>query len=123
VRWFRQAANQSLPDAEYMLGLVYQQGDGYEQDYAEARKWFLLAARRGYAAAQFMYAFMLQAGEGADSDSYNAYLWSKIAELNGMADAVDIYSIAGLLLNNRQIEQIETLALSCFESSYTECPS
>ena len=39
-------------NAQYNLGLMYNNGDGVPQDYKEAVKWYRLAAEQGYAKAQ-----------------------------------------------------------------------
>ena len=46
VRWYRKAAEQGLPDAQFYLGLMYGKGQGVPQDYTQAHLWFNLAASR-----------------------------------------------------------------------------
>jgi len=41
--WFRKAAVQGLPFAQYELGSMYDSGEGVSQDYAEAYFWMSLA--------------------------------------------------------------------------------
>ena len=48
----RSAAEQGDAEAQFNLGLMYEQGQGIPQDYAEALRWYRLAAGQGYAAAQ-----------------------------------------------------------------------
>lgn len=48
------AAEQGHADTQYMLGVMYQNGYGVKQDYAEARKWFNKAAEQGHETAQTM---------------------------------------------------------------------
>ena len=36
VRWFRKAADQGIAEAQYSLGVMYGEGQGVMQDYAEA---------------------------------------------------------------------------------------
>ena len=52
MKWFRKAAEHSLP-AQNNLGLLYAKGQGGPQDYAEAVKWYRKAAEQGLAAGQF----------------------------------------------------------------------
>ena len=51
VKWFRMAAEQGNPHAQYELGLCYALGDGISADKPEAYFWFALAAaeRQAYA--------------------------------------------------------------------------
>jgi len=47
VKWFRQAAEQNLPIAQFNLGVCYERGDGVAKYEAEAYKWYVLAAASG----------------------------------------------------------------------------
>lgn len=47
VKWFRKAAEQNLADAQYILGVCYDSGEGVAKDEIEAYKWWLLAAGHG----------------------------------------------------------------------------
>jgi uncharacterized protein len=49
VKWYRLAAEQGNANAQYNLGVMYDNGDGVVQDYAEAVKWYRLAAEQGNA--------------------------------------------------------------------------
>jgi TPR repeat protein len=53
ARWYRQAAEQSHPLAQFNLGMMHAEGQGVPQDPAEAAVWFHKAARQGDAGAQF----------------------------------------------------------------------
>ncbi len=122
VRWFQDAAESELPEAEYMLALAYEQGTGIGLDYREARRLFLKSARANYAPAQMMFAFMLQAGEGVDSDSFRAYVWGKIAEHNGSKEALDVTSIATVLLEDEELLEAEAMVRQCLEEGLDNCP-
>ncbi|MHB8203877.1 MAG: tetratricopeptide repeat protein [Desulfomonilaceae bacterium] len=41
IKWFRLAADQGYSEAQFMLGIMYEQSD--ESDIAEAIKWYRLA--------------------------------------------------------------------------------
>ena len=120
--WFKRAALQDLVDSEYMLGLAYHEGKGVGLNYELAQYWFKKAALKAYGNAQFMYAFMLQAGEANEPKSFEALVWSEVARLNGQAGTFDIAYIAKLKLEDEQIIEAEARALSCVESSYSDCP-
>ena len=47
VKWFRKAAEQGYPDAQFALGVAYEEGGGVEQNSVEAFKWFHEAADQG----------------------------------------------------------------------------
>jgi hypothetical protein len=51
----QKAAEQGMPDAEYLLGIIYAEGIGVEVDDARARLWLQRAIEQGQSdAAQFM---------------------------------------------------------------------
>src|SRR5512134_1893782 len=52
-RLLRPLAKQGLPEAQYSLGVMYDNGRGVQQDYAEAMKWYRKAAEQGDAPAQY----------------------------------------------------------------------
>jgi TPR repeat protein len=52
VKWYRKAADQKLPKAQYSLGFCYANGTGVEQDVEQAVKWYRKAADQGNADAQ-----------------------------------------------------------------------
>ena len=49
ARWYRMAAEQGNPDAQFNLGLSYAKGQGVAKDNAEAVHWYRLAAEQGNA--------------------------------------------------------------------------
>jgi localization factor PodJL len=52
ARWFRQAADRGLVDAQYNLGRLFERGEGVPQDLGEAYKWYLVASRQEDAGAR-----------------------------------------------------------------------
>jgi TPR repeat protein len=46
VRWYRLAADQGFANAQYELGIKYDEGQGVPQDDVQAHMWFNLAASR-----------------------------------------------------------------------------
>jgi hypothetical protein len=47
ARWWREAADQGLSQAQFNLGMLYEQGEGVTADYQEAARWYELAAAQG----------------------------------------------------------------------------
>ena len=47
LREFRPFANQGYAAAQFNLGIMYDEGQGVPQDYAEALKWYRKAAEQG----------------------------------------------------------------------------
>ncbi len=59
-----QLAEQGNADAQFNLGLMYYDGQGVRQDYAEAVKWYRQAAEQGYVKAQYNLGVMYNNGQG-----------------------------------------------------------
>ena len=47
VEWFMKSARQGDPEAQYALGVCYNEGLGVERDVDEAREWYARAAEQG----------------------------------------------------------------------------
>ncbi len=43
LKWCRKAAEQGHADAQYILGFMYETGEGVTQDYTQAYMWYNLA--------------------------------------------------------------------------------
>jgi TPR repeat protein len=71
---------------QYHLGLMYYNGSGVGQDYAEAGKWFRLAAEQGSAPAQAYLAPMYLKGVGVRQDHAEAAKWYRALASQGVAD-------------------------------------
>ena len=65
LRWYRLAAEQGLPRAQFILGSRYATGEGIRQDYVQAYKWLSLAAAQGHKKAS--HARDLAAGQMSQS--------------------------------------------------------
>jgi TPR repeat protein len=87
LRWFRLAAEQGDPAAQFNLGLMYDEGTGIPQDFKEAARWYRRAAEQGDADARFNLGFMYSKGEGVPQDYKEALRWYRLAADQGDADA------------------------------------
>jgi len=52
VEWFRKAADQEYADAQYQLGVMYENGWGVDANNKEAVQWYKKAAEQGNTDAQ-----------------------------------------------------------------------
>lgn len=66
-------------EAEYSIGLMYEEGRGVVQNYAQALEWFIKAAsphyNAGYAEAQLKLGLMYKNGLGVTQDNIQAVKW------------------------------------------------
>ena len=71
--------------AQFNLGLIYGNGIGVSQDYAEAAKWFRMAAEQGHARAQYGLGVMYAEGLGVTKDGAEAAKWFRPSAEKGDA--------------------------------------
>jgi hypothetical protein len=74
-------------EAQFMLGVLYDNGRGVLRDYDEARRWYHLAARQGSAKAQYNLGTMYENGRGVRRNYGLAMNWYRLAAEQGAAKA------------------------------------
>lgn len=74
-------------EAQYYLGIMYDDGKGVEQDSAQAAQWYRRAAENGMAAAQCNLAGMYETGDGVPTDYIQAKKWYRLAAEQGDKEA------------------------------------
>ncbi len=80
---WRKAAEQGDAEAQYNLGLCYEDGEGVTRDLCEAAKWWRKAAEQGYAQAQFDLGCCYAAGLGVAEDEAESVKWYRKAAEQG----------------------------------------
>lgn len=85
LREFKSAEDD--PRATYMIGVIYEKGDGVKTDYAEAAKWYLKSADKGDSAAQYRLGRLYERGEGVEQNMDEAIKLYKKAAKQGYVDA------------------------------------
>lgn len=83
---YRDAYVQLLPlahngnrDAQTLLGLIYSEGRGVEQDIKQARRWYLRAAEKGKTDAAFLLGLSYLNKYSNPEENANAVYWIKYA--------------------------------------------
>jgi len=87
--------------AQFILGLMYDNGRGVPKDDKEAIRWYRLAAQQGYAWAESKLGAMYGSGRGVPQNYGEAVKWFRLAAEQG--DALGEFSLgvlAGLLTND-----------------------
>ena len=87
LRESKPLSKQGDAEAQFYLGLMYDNGQGVSQDYIAAMKWYKKAAERGYARAQYNLGVMYSEGDGAPKDNAKALKWFRKAAERGYARA------------------------------------
>ena len=83
IRWFRAAALHNNAKAETNLGIMYANGKGVTQDFAEARKWFERGADHGEVKAQRNLGALYATGRGVPQSYVEAAKWYGLAAKRG----------------------------------------
>ncbi len=89
IKWFRRAAEQGDDDAQFVLGVWYDEGRRVPSNFAEALKWYRLAAEQGNAGAQLNLGVMYAHGKGIPRNNAEAAKWYRLAADQGLANAED----------------------------------
>ena len=79
-------AKQGNAEAQYLLGLMYDEGKGVLQDYKEAFKWNRLSAEQGVVSAQYDVGVMYANGQGVPQDYVSAHMWFNLCASNGRGE-------------------------------------
>ena len=77
-------------EAQYNLGVMYDQGFGVEQDLGKAADWYRKAAEQGFVDAQANLGLMYFHGQGLNKDHQAAAHWLNLAVANGDTESADI---------------------------------
>lgn len=85
-------------DAQFEVGLCYDEGNGVSVNKYEAFKWFKEAALRGHARAQNAVGICYEYGEGVGINKNEAIRWYEMSIKNGCTKGM--MSLAGIYLND-----------------------
>ncbi|WP_423822986.1 SH3 domain-containing protein [Salinisphaera sp. SPP-AMP-43] len=85
LRENRPLAENGDASAQYNMGVLYDQGYGVEQDYAQARQWYEKAAAQHYGRAEHNLGIMYEAGKGMARDPSKAAHWFRRGADDGQA--------------------------------------
>ena len=104
------AAEQGHAQAQFNLGVMYDNGEGVPEDDAEAVKWFRMAAEQGYALAQYNLGVMYATGEGVPEDYVRAYAWFNLAAAQGYEPALKVRDSLRKRMSAKQIARAQELS-------------
>jgi TPR repeat protein len=93
IHWFTLSANQNNADAQYRLGLLFEEGKARETDLPRASSYYRMAIASGHCEATLALACMYIDGRGVDQDFITAYhLFSDAANM-GHKEAKNIINL------------------------------
>ena len=103
-------AEQGDADAQVLLGVMYDKGQGVPQDYKESIKWYRLSAEQGFASAQYNLGVMYAKGRGFPQDYILAHMWLNLSGANGYKRGIKLRNLAEKKMTASQIEKARELA-------------
>ena len=86
LRLLTPLAEQENSNAQFLVGWIYERGEGVKKDYKIAVKWYTLAAEQGFADAQYNLARMYRFGY-VGKDYKTAVKWYTLAAEKGHISA------------------------------------
>jgi TPR repeat protein len=94
-------------EAQFNLGVMYDEGAGIDQDLVKAASWYRKAADQGFLDAQTNLGMMYYEGQGIPRDHAEAAKWFKRAASQGDQEAV---AYLKLIEMERSGEETQTVA-------------
>jgi TPR repeat protein len=79
LAFYLKAAEQGMADAQFRVGLFFQNGWGKPKDAVRAVSWYVKASNQGQKDAQLYLAACLENGEGVARDEIEAYAYYNLA--------------------------------------------
>lgn len=73
--YLMKSAKDGNTDSMYLLGRMFQYGEGIEKNYSEALNWYQKAADKNHELAQLSLGFMYDQGEGTKQNFAEAFKW------------------------------------------------
>jgi len=83
----RVLAEQGDAQAQYNLGVMYDNGKGVPQDYIKAVQWYTKSAEQGFAVSQYNLGVMYDNGKGVPQDYIEAAKWYRESAEQGFSKA------------------------------------
>ena len=122
-KWYENAANQGIAEAQFRLSQMYQTGEGVDKDETAATHWLFQAASQGLAQAEYEYANALEFGRGIKrAQIKDVAAWYKKAAENAYPEAM--LKVAKLYFNgsgiDKNINQALTWALKAKNKHVTD---
>jgi len=121
VKLLRPLAEKGNSEAQYKLGVMFDQGQGVAQDYLEASKWYRLSAVQGKSGAQYNLGVMYAKGQGVNQDYVRSYMWLSLAVAQGFSEAQIDRDWISQQMTPAQITEAKKMTRACENSHYKKC--
>lgn len=108
-------AKQEHPEAEFLLGMMYQYGRGVEQNFQTAADWFRRSANKGNNAAQTNLALLLISGKLGKADYKEAV--SLLEKATATGNPVAIYNLGLRYSKGEGVQKDSVKAVELFRKA------
>jgi len=102
--------------AQFILGSLYDDGEGVPEDDAEAIRWYRLAAEQGAVTAQVLLGIKYWEGEGVPEDFVLAYMWLNLGAAQGHENGQELKDILEQQMTREQIAEAQRLSREWIEA-------
>ena len=118
-KWFRVVAEKEgeFPYIQYLLGSMYQSGEGVPQNYTEALKWYRKSIEGGDNNAMGKLAVMYYFGQGVIQNYTLAHMWLNLASAHGDERAGKMRDEVATQMAPDQISKAQNLAMDWLEKN------
>jgi len=113
--WFLRRAQAGNADMQCMLGNLYFQGQGVEQDINKGMEWVVKSAEGGSKYGQYVLGMAYLHGKGVESSEEKGYMWLRKAAEQGEPNAQNM--VGGFYLVGKVVEKDYQEAVKWFELS------
>ena len=119
-KYCKKSAEQGHEEAQFNLGVMYDNGKGVKQDYFKAFEWYQKAADQGQSDAQYNLGVMYDRGQGVKQDYFKAVEWYQKAAEQGYAKAQFILGLIFFEVKNYSKAK-EFFGLACDNKYQDAC--
>ena len=121
VKWYRLAATQGSPSAQFDLGMMYSTGKGVLRDFVQAAQWYQLAAAQGHLNAQQELGTMYGLGKGVMQDYEIAHMWLNLSAVDGDLRVVKLRDDLADRMTSAQVANAQKMARECLARKFKKC--
>lgn len=89
INWHIKAAETGNAEAQFLLGVIYYEGENTTRNFEEAIRWYQAAAEQGHAEAQYNLGYCYADGQGVGQDMREAFRWFKKAADQSYEPAIE----------------------------------
>ena len=114
-------SKEDVINAQYFLGVMYDNGQGVPKNYKIAVKRSKLPAAQGFFLAQYNLSGMCRGGRGVKLDNVYAHMWGNLTASNGNESGGELRDIVAKWMTPADITIARKLAHECVRKKYKAC--